>query len=241
MRRTKIVLLFLTLGCCHANLVKLNNCPPDLQNYCQKTEKIIDRIVIGRQGKLSNWYFKNKSIDINVYFEDIPNRNDTIIIGTANPLGFAFVGKYTRPFTTSGKITINKDFFYNSSSMTPSMWLKVFVHETFHVLGFGTLWGSWNLLGYDKSHYVGKYGLVYYNRQYRRYVDDYIKLDEYGHHWLPDCNLIDVEGHKQCFDIMVPSIRPHAELTPMTIASLVDIGYLVNSSYLNRNNYVDTE
>ena len=120
---------------------------------------------------------------------------------------------------TIGVVALNLRYL---DSLNEIQLYRVVLHEFFHALGFGTLWESHSLLGYNSSGYyfTGQNSLASFNSVGGlSYGGDIVPVAIDKGHWNPI-----IFGQ----EIMVPSNRNYGVLSSISISSLLDLGYEVD-------------
>lgn len=129
-----------------------------MKNTIIEASNIWNNVITNLPGEL---YKTSNKIDINIYFDDL----DTGVLAAAGPslLSRNSSGIY---YSVEGVIYFSTDYFYlwNLSEIDiNSLLYRVFLHETGHIFGIGTLWNSSynNLLTNVVDTDSGKVNIIY--------------------------------------------------------------------------------
>ena len=124
--------------------------------------------------------------------------------------------------TKIGTIAIDKD---DLEWMSDAFLYKVILHEMAHVLGFGTVWKTLNLVsGVSDRYFTGPLAIqAFDNAGGRSYSGPKVPVEDDSGHW---------RGSVFGDELMTASVRPDLDgslpLSAITIQSLADHGYEVN-------------
>lgn len=167
-------------------------------------------------------------VDVNVTYMDGVSGN----LAKAGPTVLWITTKYKH--VSKGIIVIDIDDLQNLSSDT-IFWVTV--HEIAHVLGFIVTWPDHNLS--QPGLYYGKAGLQAYRYWYQQPNAAYIpllvsKYESQTGHWLPNKE-VDKLGRSINNEVMVHIMPSKPYLSPVSIATMLDLGYKLTDQYCHSN------
>jgi len=132
-----------------------------------------------------------------------------------------------------GTLSVTDGFFY------------VVLHEIGHILGVGSLWELNNIYIDNSGKYTGSHGIIAYNKLYNvtsTYVP--VELDGGGGtanaHW-DELNQLDAASRPMTEELMTGYLTSVNYLTMLTISSLKDIGFLIESNICALDNQCGNE
>ena len=110
---------------------------------------------------------------------------------------------------------------------------KVVMHEIGHILGFGTLWTANGVYVDGSGEFTGANATNFWHSEYGQTGTPDVELGggngTRDSHWAENPNIRDVQNRRYSDELMTGFLSGSAYLSPMTVASFVDIGFTSNA------------